>query len=262
MTDFLTIGLSNAIAATLLAVLAAVVGGTGRRPALAHGLWLLVLVKLITPPIVPVQIALPQALARAPALHPAVPDTDKLDVGLSSVAGPQTNPETIVCPRELPAKDEELSNSVGPLSADWRPAIFSAWLAGSVAWWGLAGIRLYRFGRLLRLARPVPLSVQTRIKQLGGRLGLRSVPDTRFARSAMSPLLWSLGRAPCLLLPEALWEKLNEEQRDTLLVHELAHLRRRDHWTRLLELVVLGLYWWHPVAWWARARLREAEEHC
>jgi hypothetical protein len=31
---------------------------------------------------------------------------------------------------------------------------------------------------------------------------------------------------------------------------------------RRLELLVLGLYWWHPVAWWAQRRLHEAEEQC
>jgi hypothetical protein len=37
-------------------------------------------------------------------------------------------------------------------------------------------------------------------------------------------------------------------------------VRRRDHWIRPLELVVGSLYWWHPVAWWARRELRTAEE--
>ena len=65
-----------------------------------------------------------------------------------------------------------------------------------------------------------------------------------------------------MLLPAALWQRLNEKQRDSLLLHELAHLRRRDHWVRALELVVLGLYWWCPLAWWAQRELREAEEEC
>ena len=51
-------------------------------------------------------------------------------------------------------------------------------------------------------------------------------------------------------------------QRATLLAHELAHLRRRDHWVRCLELLVTGLYWWLPVVWMARHALREAEEQC
>src|SRR5262249_49103398 len=39
-------------------------------------------------------------------------------------------------------------------------------------------------------------------------------------------------------------------------------LRRRDHWVRLVELAATGLYWWHPVVWWARRELHEAEEQC
>jgi hypothetical protein len=48
----------------------------------------------------------------------------------------------------------------------------------------------------------------------------------------------------------------------TLLLHELAHLRRGDHWVRGLELLATGLFWWHPVVWLARRELREAEEQC
>jgi hypothetical protein len=73
-------------------------------------------------------------------------------------------------------------------------------------------------------------------------------------------MLWAVLRTPRLLLPVALWESLAEEQRETLLAHELLHLRGRDHWVRRLELVALGLYWWHPVAWWAQREIREAEE--
>jgi hypothetical protein len=57
---------------------------------------------------------------------------------------------------------------------------------------------------------------------------------------------------PKLLLPLELWEGLQADQRTTLLVHERTHLRGGDHWERRLELIALGLYWWHPAAGWAR----------
>src|SRR5262249_259937 len=47
----LDISLGNALAAAVLALLAAGVGRLCRRPALMHGLWLLVLLKLVTPPL-------------------------------------------------------------------------------------------------------------------------------------------------------------------------------------------------------------------
>jgi multidrug efflux system membrane fusion protein len=47
-----------------------------------------------------------------------------------------------------------------------------------------------------------------------------------------------------------------------VLAHELAHLKRRDHWVRRLEAVACGLYWWDPIAWWARREIERAEEQC
>ena len=55
---------------------------------------------------------------------------------------------------------------------------------------------------------------------------------------------------------------MSADERTSLLLHELAHLRRRDHWVRWLELIVIGLYWWLPIVWWIRRSLREAEEQC
>src|SRR3954469_20600394 len=51
MSTLLAIGLANALAAAVLALPALLIGRSRRRPALAHALWLLVLLKLVTPPL-------------------------------------------------------------------------------------------------------------------------------------------------------------------------------------------------------------------
>ena len=56
MDTLLHVGLSNALLATVLALVTAGVCAVWRRPALAHGLWLLVLLKLVTPPLVPLSV--------------------------------------------------------------------------------------------------------------------------------------------------------------------------------------------------------------
>src|SRR6516162_6452741 len=53
MQSFLNIGLSNAVMATILAIIAFFAGWCFRRPAVRHTLWLLVLLKLVTPPVFP-----------------------------------------------------------------------------------------------------------------------------------------------------------------------------------------------------------------
>ena len=63
-----------------------------------------------------------------------------------------------------------------------------------------------------------------------------------------------------LLWPANLAERLDDAARRAVLAHELAHLKRRDHWTAWLEVVVACLWWWHPVVWWARRELRHYAE--
>jgi len=76
-------------------------------------------------------------------------------------------------------------------------------------------------------------------------------------------MLWaSFAGPPRLVLPAELWARLDVSQQDAVLAHELAHLKRRDHWVRRLEAIVLGFYWWDPVAWWARRELERTEEEC
>jgi beta-lactamase regulating signal transducer with metallopeptidase domain len=144
----------------------------------------------------------------------------------------------------------------------WQEVLVASWLAGALLWWALAAARLRRFGRLLRQARPAPAAVAESLRRMAGRMGLRRCPGAWLLPAPVSPLLLAVGRTPRVLLPEALWPRLTAGQRDAILAHELAHLRRGDHWVRRLELLVMGLYWWFPLAWYARRRLQEAEEQC
>ena len=62
MDALLQIGLTNAVMATVLAILAALASKLCRRPAVAHALWLLVLLKLLTPPLlwIPIDVDEPE----------------------------------------------------------------------------------------------------------------------------------------------------------------------------------------------------------
>jgi hypothetical protein len=75
-------------------------------------------------------------------------------------------------------------------------------------------------------------------------------------------MLWCLGQ-PRLLLPARLVKTLSLDRWRGILTHELAHLRRGDHWVSRLELAAGLIWWWNPIYWVARARLNaEAELAC
>jgi beta-lactamase regulating signal transducer with metallopeptidase domain len=276
---FLHVVVSNAVVAAGLAVVALAVGLIWRRPALTHALWLLVLLKLLTPPLFPVQLAWLPSLAAVPP------------VGNEETAQPSEAPAVLEEETQAP-EDERLAVALGPLeggpaefafslvpagvdeppapppaepsagSPAWLTALLLLWLAGSLAWFALAGVRVLRFRRLLRHARPAPPALQNQVKRLARRLGLIRCPEMLLVPSRVAPMLWAWGGPPRLLVPAGLLSQVSAMQRATLLVHELAHLRRGDHWVRFLEFLAMGLCWWHPAVWLARRELREAEEQC
>ncbi len=47
-----------------------------------------------------------------------------------------------------------------------------------------------------------------------------------------------------------------------MLLHELAHCRRRDSLQGLVCLVLHSAFWFHPLVWWAAARLFALRELC
>ena len=172
----------------------------------------------------------------------------------------EDDPENAVAAPARPAR--VLGRAPVLAERPWREWVFMLWGAGSLLTFGVAAGRIRQFQRILRLAEPAPESLRRQVETLARRLGLAQIPTIGLVPGVVSPLVWALGCRACLIVPQGLWDRLDERQRDTLLAHELAHLRRRDHWVRCLELLVTGLYWWLPVVWIARHALREAEEQC
>ncbi len=60
---------------------------------------------------------------------------------------------------------------------------------------------------------------------------------------------------PCVLLPTGIDRLLNPREFDAVLLHEIAHARRRDNLTRLLYEVLLCGLWFHPLIWLAGGRM-------
>jgi beta-lactamase regulating signal transducer with metallopeptidase domain len=258
MQTFWQMGLSNALLAAVLAVAAAAAAARfARRPALAHALWLLVLLKLVTPPVV----ALPDSwVAFRIADRPLeeAPSPVALEEAEEADAAAPILVETLLL--EAPSVPEPAAYAF--TIGDWIPLLVALWLGGSLAWFAWVVLHIWYFQRLLRFARPAPAEVQGRVNDLARRLGLRRSPALSLVPGAISPMVWGFAPRPRLLFPAGLLQRLDQRQQATLFVHELAHVRRGDRWVRLVELLATGLYWWHPVLWWARCEIHEAEEQC
>ncbi|MEM7248141.1 MAG: M56 family metallopeptidase, partial [Acidobacteriota bacterium] len=216
----------NSLAAGALALVALGAGRLGVRPALRHLLWLLVLVRLVMPPVWIVGW-LPDwsggvATSGGPVVDASIVPTTTVE--------PSTVTGTVTAPNVEP---EPGKSSIVTIS---RVALV-AWLAGGGGLLGLAWWRSRRFGRWLVVAGRVDEDLAERVASLSERIGLTRPPRALCVSASVGPLVTLHRGRATLVLPEVLLESLPSAQLDAVLAHELAHLVRRDHWLRRLELV-------------------------
>src|SRR5262249_42591213 len=60
---------------------------------------------------------------------------------------------------------------------------------------------------------------------------------------------------PRILLPIGINRVLSEQEFDAVLLHELAHARRRDNLFRILYEISLCVLWFHPLLWLAGTKI-------
>src|SRR5262249_38107185 len=175
-------------------------------PALTHALWLLVLLRLVAPPLW--RVPLPSWPAAGPTTIDAQPIARApADLPEPRAAAPVSPPPraSLTPPTQPTAPQQVTAASAARLASwPWQQALAVFWLGGAAVCLVTSSRRTLAFRRVLRYARPAPAAWQRTSDRLARRLGLRRGPDVRLVPGAVSPLLWAgLGR-PVLLLPAEL----------------------------------------------------------
>jgi beta-lactamase regulating signal transducer with metallopeptidase domain len=249
----------------LMLVVALLCRGLRLGPAARHVLWLLVLLKMLMPPF----IVWPWALSILPeetSISAAVsaPPSDE-DITVSRKAEPPSPVHSIIDDdMALSPTNRQVSAPSFPEAVNWDRWIDAGavvWLCGGVVVAFVQMRRLLRFRRTLKGARQAPAAFVTEVERLAALLGVRPPPVTVFPGLG-SPLIWAGGRTR-LLWPEGLQAELSPEGCRAVIVHELAHIARRDHWVGRLLLLAGCVWWWHPLFYLVRRQLqRQAELAC
>ena len=288
MTWLVSMVLTNAVLATLLAAIAWTVARCWRQPAIAHVLWVLVLLKLLTPPIVELPVGwkfevsppasriteFSQARDRTARQEPSAPLVS-VSHEFSSAAGAEATPTleqpATGRPRQLTSSTTQSAASFpkSRFASSLRTAFFALvswlpiiWLCGIAIRTVVLMRRVRAFHVFVRRAGFVDPALSRRVQQLAREAGLTSAPQVIAVHGAVSPMLCGAGGRIQLIFPARLASELSPPARDALLLHELAHYSRGDQWVRLVELATEVLYWWHPVVWWAGHEIEDAEEQC
>ena len=257
MIDYiLQMTLSNLLVALALAIVASVLQRRYRANALANVVWVMVLLKLLSPPLVSLPLVEVESLvntAEATLTHSVVAEAGGVaDVVISDAA--ELNLENANA-------QERVAGNGGIMSSQ---AVVSL----GVVWIGVAAllliVSLFRIIRFHMQIHRQAKSVEPWVRQLGNQvaatLGLQKMPRIIVLPANISPFVWWIGGKPQIVLSQVSIDQLQPTELRMVLAHEMVHIRRFDHYVRWLEWFSAAVLWWNPVMWVARQQLRATEE--
>lgn len=199
------------------------------------------------------------AVARDPGAEAAAagPDTE----GVAAAGGRGSGAAAGATSSGPAATPSSKADQVASPISVWQ-ILLAVWITGTVGLLGRLAVSHLAAWRIRRRATPLHhLGWKSDAWHVASRLGLgRPVRLLRSARVSV-PGVWGFRRPALLLPPEA--EEWSEERRRVVLLHELAHVKRRDCVVQLLADVARALHWPNPLVWvGARRLLSERERAC
>ncbi len=238
------------------------------RAVVRYALWMLVFVKLLLPP----GLSLPTGVG----YYRPRPALVVREVAEPTAEETSTRRTVRVMPSEPVPGADSLATSQRPVSVNdslpapipavpsrpaltWPAWLFLGWLAGVLVL-GVCLARRFRYvQRLVQCSRPASDGLQTLLAQCAAQLKLRHCPALDLSDEAPGPvvcrLLW-----PVVLIPATMADKIDENRLRTVLVHELAHIKRADLWVNFVQTLLLVVYFYHPLLWLVNAIVRRLRE--
>jgi len=239
-----------------------------RSASFRYALWMLVIVRLLLPPTFALPIGIGRLgqplLSRAPHNLAPVFDTEQsVSATLSrrEVMGPFVGGTP---PATVDQNPYWLRQNPFQRSSPLVLSLFVLWGIGALSLASLVLTRHRRFRTVEKTSQPVPLGpLYALFKICCRQIPPPSLLRVRFHTSPglPGPFLAGVWR-PRIILPERLVTRCSKEELRTLILHELAHIRRWDILVKWVETVLLVLHWYNPVVWLTVRALRIERERC
>ena len=240
-----------------------------------HLVWFVSLGALLLIPVLaswsPIRLAILPSDAAAPTVG-APTSNPPADINVPALVAP-----TIAPPASGPASSvsapgvERAANTVREIVSPNTPwfgilsdpkLLFGIWATVAVLFAGWLAFGALSVHRIIRRSRPLESHDWLNpLWEVADRLELDKAPRLVRSDDAKMPFACGLLR-PTIVLP-AESDSWTLDRRRAVLLHELAHVRRRDLLGHTVGRFACALYWFHPLVWTAAKRLRsESERAC
>ncbi|MFO1501134.1 MAG: M56 family metallopeptidase [Verrucomicrobiota bacterium] len=249
-------------AAVVGIMLLAVVNLAGQRwPApLRYALLVVALLKFACPPLLPFPTGLFSQLVPAEISALSKPERKPM---LATV--PRGTAEAAVLGASGPAPRSRLTgesgggSGAGLRSAKWLMIVH---LTGIGLVGGLIVRRAIRLRRLSRACRTrLGSGLREQYRDLAIAMGVYRIPSLGISAQVEAPMAFSVPK-PAIVLPTKIVGNLSASELKAVLAHELAHCHRGDLWLNWVQLIILALWWFHPIVWLVNRSIRDIREDC
>ncbi|HEX2208367.1 MAG TPA: M56 family metallopeptidase, partial [Longimicrobium sp.] len=152
--------------------------------------------------------------------------------------------------------------ATGPAGIAWSTLVLLVWTAGAAATLARFGLAMLAVRVVARGSRQVQGGEWMEWMDGAAReLGMRERVRLLRADGAVMPMTWGILRPVVLVPAEA--DGWTPERARVVLLHELAHVARRDCLWQTLASLCCAAYWFHPGVWWAARQMHvEREQAC
>lgn len=226
------------------------------RPHLGLLLWTMVFVKCVIPPVWTSPIGVfswAQLQVKSPALHVVeTRSSPGLEGGLD-----RRNPDTTKL-----AGSRVLETASPSSRLAFHVWLLGLWAMGAVTVASIVSVRWVRGQRwIARVRAPGDPELERRTAQLARRLGVRRPVELIICNAIVGPAASGVFH-PRLILPSSLVRGRRFDELESILAHELIHIRRHDVWLLLFEQVAKAIWWFHPLVWYAARQTGRYREQC
>lgn len=212
------------------------------------GLWLLVFIRLV----LPTDLSHPFS-GRALIAHWF--DTPVLE-SLNLWMGEESGEASLSMIEDDPVRT---SNS-GIFHLDGNAVLFVIWLVGASVLMILMMRRLVQYHRMIASGQDIiGCDARAILNEWRYRFGVRRSVRLLATKSSISPFTSGICK-PVILIPESLLMRKHRSDLESVIAHEMAHIKRLDDlWIKLQNLIQI-IYFFHPVVWIAGSRLQVGRE--
>ncbi len=119
--------------------------------------------------------------------------------------------------------------------------------------------RMHRF--LLKNRQAISDQINKELINLQVLTDIKTLPNVWMIPGFGQPFVWGLGAGE-IYLPSGFEKTGTTEHRQHVIVHELAHVQRRDAAINTWQLLVQAVFFFHPLIWIVNKCIRQEREKC